>query len=441
MDKRKKDILVSGLALFAIFFGAGNLIFPPYLGVSAGSGWFRTMLGFLLADPVIPILTVFITAFAGGRAIDIGKRVGSGFSKILTLAAIICIGPAFAIPRTAATTYEVGFAPFFPNLPIWALTFVFFAITLLLSFKESNVVNIIGKYITPALLFFLLVLIVKAIVSPIGTPIENTKDGGFFVNGFYEGYQTLDAFASPLFTGIVVTDILRKGYGKASRKDRRSFIIWVGLVASIFLAIVYGGLTYLGASASKVFSADDSRVDILVNVVYMLLGNFGKLALSIAVTLACLTTAIGLTSSAGNFIEELSGGRIKYSVTVVVVTVISYLLSSLGVDAIINLAVPVLTVGYPIIIALVFYMSFEKKIPYNMAYIFMVGGVLITALIETFGEKLGLISLVETIKTLPLAEFGFTWFVPSLVCFVIGYILGMMGLGKRREEDVKESLF
>lgn len=301
--------------------------------------------------------------------------------------------------------------------------------------------NIIGKYITPALLFFLLVLIVKAIVSPIGTPIENTKDGGFFVNGFYEGYQTLDAFASPLFTGIVVTDILRKGYGKVSRKERRSFIIWVGLVASIFLAIVYGGLTYLGASASKVFSPDDSRVDILVNVVYMLLGNFGKLALSIAVTLACLTTAIGLTSSAGNFIEELSGGKIKYSVTVVVVTVISYLLSSLGVDAIINLAVPVLTVGYPIIIALVFYMSFEKKIPYNMAYILMVCGVLITALIETFGEKFGLISLLDTIKTLPLAEFGFTWFVPSLVCFVIGYILGMMSLGKRREEDVKESMF
>lgn len=441
MDKRKKDILVSGLALFAIFFGAGNLIFPPYLGVSAGSGWFRTMLGFLLADPVIPILTVFITAFAGGKAVDIGKRVGSTFSKVLTLAAIICIGPAFAIPRTAATTYEVGFAPFFPNLPIWALTFVFFAITLLLSFKESNVVNIIGKYITPALLFFLFVLIVKAIVNPIGTPTESTKDGGFFVNGFYEGYQTLDAFASPLFTGIVVTDILRKGYGKASREDRRSFIIWVGLVASIFLAIVYGGLTYLGASASQVFSADDSRVYILVNLVYMLLGNFGKFALSVAVTLACLTTAIGLTSSAGNFIEELSGGKIKYSVTVVVVTVISYLLSSLGVDAIINLAVPVLTVGYPIIIALVFYMIFEKKIPYNMAYILMVCGVLVVALIETFGEKLGLISLLDTIKSLPLAEFGFTWFIPSLVCFVIGYILGMMGLGKRRDEDVKESIF
>lgn len=431
MTNRKKDILISGLALFAIFFGAGNLIFPPYLGVITGDGWLATMVGFLLADPVIPILTVIVTAAAGGRAVDIGKRVGDKFAKILTLAAIICIGPAFAIPRTAATTYEVGFQSFFPNLPIWVVTIVFFAITFALSFKESNVVNIIGKYITPALLVFLFIVIVKAIISPIGKPIDVPVEGGYFVKGFYEGYQTLDAFASPLFTGIVVADLMRKGYGKQSRKDRLSFIISVGIVASIFLSLVYGGLTYLGASGSSIFTADDSRVEILVSLVYMTLGNFGKFALSLCVTLACLTTAIGLTSSAGNFIEELTHGKVKYIYTVIVVTIISFLLSSLGVDAIINLAVPVLTIGYPIIIALVFYMMFDKKVPYNMAYILMVVGVTIVAVIETFGEQLGLGALVEIIKSLPLAQFGFTWFIPSLVCFVIGWILGKLGLGKK----------
>ena len=431
MTNRKKDILISGLALFAIFFGAGNLIFPPYLGVITGDGWLATMVGFLLADPVIPILTVIVTAAAGGRAVDIGKRVGDKFAKILTLAAIICIGPAFAIPRTAATTYEVGFQSFFPNLPIWVVTIVFFAITFALSFKESNVVNIIGKYITPALLVFLFIVIVKAIISPIGKPVDVPVEGGYFVKGFYEGYQTLDAFASPLFTGIVVADLMRKGYGKVNRKDRLSFIISVGIVASIFLSLVYGGLTYLGASGSSIFTADDSRVEILVSLIYMTLGNFGKFALSVCVTLACLTTAIGLTSSAGNFIEELTHGKVKYIYTVIVVTIISFLLSSLGVDAIINLAVPVLTIGYPIIIALVFYMIFDKKVPYNMAYILMVIGVTIVAVIETFGEQLGLGALVEIIKSLPLAQFGFTWFIPSLVCFVIGGILGKFGLGKK----------
>lgn len=431
MTNRKKDILISGLALFAIFFGAGNLIFPPYLGVITGDGWLATMVGFLLADPVIPILTVIVTAAAGGRAVDIGKRVGDKFAKILTLLAIICIGPAFAIPRTAATTYEVGFQSFFPNLPIWVVTIVFFAITFALSFKESNVVNIIGKYITPALLVFLFIVIVKAIISPIGKPVDVPVEGGYFVKGFYEGYQTLDAFASPLFTGIVVADLMRKGYGKQSPKDRLSFIISVGIVASIFLSLVYGGLTYLGASGSSIFTADDSRVDILVSLVYMTLGNFGKFALSVCVTLACLTTAIGLTSSAGNFIEELTHGKVKYIYTVIVVTIISFLLSSLGVDAIINLAVPVLTIGYPIIIALVFYMIFDKKVPYNMAYILMVIGVTIVAVIETFGKQLGLGALVEIIKSLPLAQFGFTWFIPSLVCFIIGWILGKFGLGKQ----------
>lgn len=431
MTNRKKDILISGLALFAIFFGAGNLIFPPYLGVITGDGWLATMIGFLLADPVIPILTVIVTAAAGGRAVDIGKRVGDKFAKILTLLAIICIGPAFAIPRTAATTYEVGFQSFFPNLPIWVVTIVFFAITFALSFKESNVVNIIGKYITPALLVFLFIVIVKAIISPIGKPVDVPVEGGYFVKGFYEGYQTLDAFASPLFTGIVVADLMRKGYGKVNRKDRLSFIISVGIVASIFLSLVYGGLTYLGASGSSIFTADDSRVEILVSLVYMTLGNFGKFALSVCVTLACLTTAIGLTSSAGNFIEELTHGKVKYIYTVIVVTIISFLLSSLGVDAIINLAVPVLTIGYPIIIALVFYMIFDKKVPYNMAYILMVIGVTIVAVIETFGKQLGLAGLVEIIKSLPLAQFGFTWFIPSLVCFIIGWILGKLGLGKK----------
>ena len=431
MNKRNKDILISGLALFAIFFGAGNLIFPPYLGVITGDGWLSTMVGFLLADPVIPIFAVIMTAFAGGRAVDIGKRVGPNFSNILTIASIICIGPAFAIPRTAATTYEVGFKAFFPTLPIWVVTLGFFAITFILSFRETSVVDIIGKYITPFLLFFLFVLIVKANISPIGAPVPSDVKDGFFVKGFYEGYQTIDAFASPLFAGIVVSDMVRKSYGKDSHRDKLSFIIAVGCVASVFLAMVYGGLTYLGASGSGIFSQSDSRVEILVSLVYMVLGSFGKFAISISVSLACLTTAIGLTSSAGNFIEDISKGKIKYLYTVIFVTISSFLISSLGVDAIINLAAPVLKIGYPIIICLAFYMIFDKKVPYNMAYILMVTSVIITAVIETFGKKLGLIGLLDFIQSLPLANFGFTWFIPSLICFILGIILGKLGLGKK----------
>lgn len=430
MNKRTQDIFVSGLALFAIFFGAGNLIFPPYLGVITGDGWFATMCGFLLADPVIPILTVFITAFAGGRAVDLGKRVGPGFAKLLSLVAIICIGPAFAIPRTAATTHEVGVMPFFPNAPAFITSLIFFGITFALAYKESGVVDIIGKYITPALLIFLVLIIAKAIITPVGAIVPVETDGGFFVKGFYEGYQTLDALAAPLFTGIVVADLIRKGYGEVSEKERRSFIMMVGLVCFVALAVVYGGLTYLGAQGSSMFTADDARVEILVSLVGLLFGSFGKIALGLAVALACLTTSVGLTSAAGNFFEDISNGKIKYGVTVIVVTVISFALSLFGVDAIIALAGPVLTIVYPIIIALVFYMMFEKHVRYDMAYIVMVAGVLVVAIIETVGANIGLGGMVDTIKTLPLGQFGFTWFVPSLVCFAIGYVIGKMGVGK-----------
>lgn len=430
MNKRTQDIFVSGLALFAIFFGAGNLIFPPYLGVITGDGWFATMCGFLLADPVIPILTVFITAFAGGRAVDLGKRVSPGFAKLLSLVAIICIGPAFAIPRTAATTHEVGVMPFFPNAPAFITSIVFFGITFALAYKENGVVDIIGKYITPALLIFLVLIIAKAIITPVGAIVPVETDGGFFVKGFYEGYQTLDALAAPLFTGIVVADLIRKGYGEVSEKERRSFIMMVGLVAFVALAVVYGGLTYLGAQGSSMFTADDSRVEILVSLVGLLFGNFGKVALGLAVALACLTTSVGLTSAAGNFFEDISNGKIKYGVTVVVVTVISFALSLIGVDAIIALAGPVLTIVYPIIIALVFYMMFEKRVRYDMAYIVMVAGVLVIAIIETVGDKIGLGGMAASIQNLPLGQFGFTWFVPSLVCFAVGYLIGKMGVGK-----------
>ena len=430
MNKRTQDIFVSGLALFAIFFGAGNLIFPPYLGVTTGHGWFPTMCGFLLADPVIPILTVFITAFAGGRAVDIGKRVSPGFAKLLSLVAIICIGPAFAIPRTAATTHEVGVMPFFPNAPAFVTSLIFFGITFALAYKESGVVDIIGKYITPALLVFLVLIIAKAIITPVGAIVPVEHDGGFFISGFYEGYQTLDALAAPLFTGIVVADLIRKGYGETSEKERRSFIMMVGLVAFVALAVVYGGLTYLGAQGSSMFTGDDGRVEILVSLVGLLFGNFGKVALALAVALACLTTSVGLTSAAGNFFEDISNGKIKYGVTVIIVTVISFALSLIGVDAIIALAGPVLTIVYPIIIALAFYMMFNKRVRYDMAYIVMVAGVLVVAIIETVGAKIGLGGLAESIQNLPLGQFGFTWFVPSLICFAIGYVLGKMGVGK-----------
>ena len=187
MNKKFKDIIIVGFALFAIFFGAGNLLFPPYLGVLAGTEYKKAMFGFLLTDPVLPILGVIITAKLGGAAEDLGKRVGNNFSKVLGTVTILTIGPLFAVPRTAATTHEVFVSKVFPGTPLWVTSLIFFILTSIFVFNETGVIDKIGKYLTPGLVIILLVIIVKCIVDPIG--VMNIKtENQIFLKGFAEGY-------------------------------------------------------------------------------------------------------------------------------------------------------------------------------------------------------------------------------------------------------------
>ncbi|MDU5998811.1 MAG: branched-chain amino acid transport system II carrier protein, partial [Finegoldia magna] len=241
MNKKFKDVIIVGFALFAIFFGAGNLIFPPYLGVLSGTEYKKAMLGFLLTDPVLPILGVIITAKLGGGAEDLGKRVGNSFAKILGTVTILSIGPLFAIPRTAATTHEVFVSKVFPGTPEWVTALIFFTLTAIFVFNETGVIDKIGKYLTPGLVIILLVIIGKCIVDPIGV-MNIASENQIFLKGFAEGYQTMDALGAALMTGIVVSDLKRKGY--VNDEERLKLVKWVGLVAFVLLTIIYGGLIY-----------------------------------------------------------------------------------------------------------------------------------------------------------------------------------------------------
>ena len=211
MEIKRKDVIVCGFALFAIFFGAGNLIFPPHLGVLAGDRWFTAMVGFLISDPVLPILGVIVTARLGGRADDLGKRVSPKFAKLIGTIAILTIGPFFAIPRTGATTHEVFIRSLFPSVPIWATSIVFFGLTLYITLNPGKVIDFIGQYLTPALLIILAIIVVIAIVNP-PDPKVTTDVQGLFTMSFKEGYQTMDALGSPLMAGIGIRDLIRRGY-------------------------------------------------------------------------------------------------------------------------------------------------------------------------------------------------------------------------------------
>ncbi|WP_108832189.1 branched-chain amino acid transport system II carrier protein [Aedoeadaptatus coli] len=442
MEIKRKDIIVCGFALFAIFFGAGNMIFPPYLGVQAGDRWFTAAIGFLLSDPVLPVLGVIVTARLGGRAIDLGKRVGWKFSAVISAICILIIGPFFAVPRTGATTHEMFIAPNLPSVPPFVTSIVFFGLTLYLVLNPGKVLDYIGQFLTPALLIILAVITAVAIVNPPAAAIA-TDTPELFKMSFKEGYQTMDALGASLMSGIVLTDLIRRGYTDDKTQVKAS--IQIGIIAFICLALVYGSLTYVGSTVSSMFTPDMDRTAILLGTVETLLGGVGKFLLGLGVALACLTTSTGLISTCGNFFNDVTDGKLQYKHIVAVATVIAFAISLIGVEGIINVAVPVLTAVFPIVIFLILASIFDFQIKYNGVFIGGVIGAGAIGIIEAInlfskmqgGNALG--GLVDKINTFPLANFAFEWLVPAVICAVIGGLLGKAtGFGGTREDTYRE---
>ena len=360
--KKLTDIMICGFALFAIFFGAGNLIFPPYLGVISGNNWGIANIAFLLSDPLLPILGVIVTALLGGQATDLGKRVSKHFSIIIGAISIILIGPLFAVPRTGATTHEIFVQSFVPSAPQWITSLIFFGLTLYIAIHSHTVIDAIGKYLTPILLFILLLVFIAAVIQP-NASFQTTTSTGLFSQSFKEGYQTMDALGAALMAGVVISDLTRRGY--TEQKEQHQMMFGVGIVSFILLALVYSSLTYAGATVSTVYDSTVQRPALLIGLIEQLLGSFGKVAMGIAVSFACLTTSVGLITTCGHYFSTLTNGKLEYKKIVVVSVVISFLLSLLGVDALLQLAVPVLSAIYPMVIALIFLSIFDRYIVYN----------------------------------------------------------------------------
>lgn len=441
MEIKKKDILICGGALFAIFFGAGNLIFPPHIGIIAGDRWWEVMIAFLLSDPLLPIWGVIVTAALGGKADDLGKRVGPRFAKVIGAIVILIIGPFFAVPRTGAVTYEILVKPNIPGIPLWIASAIFFAITLVIVLNPSKVIEIIGKYLTPILLVILGLIVGISIFNPTD-PMVTTDATHLFKLGFTEGYQTMDAIGSPLMAGIVIADLIRRGYTDEKVQFKAS--IGIGIVAFILLALVYGGLTYAGATVGGHFDQNTERVALLIGMVELMLGSGGKLIMGIAVALACLTTSTGLISTCANFFDSISGGKLEYKKVAVVSTVVAFGISLLGVDQIIKIAVPILLAIYPGMIALIILSAFDKFIKYNWTYTGAVIGAYSISIIEAINVSSNMINgsnlfggLVDIFKTFPLGAISFEWFVPAIVCSVVLTLISVIsGVGKRRGDTL-----
>ncbi|MDM1522837.1 branched-chain amino acid transport system II carrier protein [Empedobacter stercoris] len=422
-NRKLNNVLTLGFALFAMFFGAGNLLLPPMIGVEVGSNYFVAMLAFGLTGILLPFTGILSVVFSGNNFNDLGNRVDKRLAAILGTIIMICIGPLIAIPRTAATTFEVGIKPFFPTLdPIWG-SMIFFAITILLAIRPSKVVDVIGNYLTPVLLVLLFLLITMGILNPTADfmPSELTMMQSFS-KGFIEGYQTLDVLASVIFAGIIIAAARNKGY--TDTKSKSQIVIISGLLSTTCLLFVYGGLIYLGATSGET-NPTITRAELLIEISRNTLGHYGLIAIALCMAFACLTTSIALTSAVGTFFGRLTNGKLSYSVLVVLCTLISFGLSIKGVDEIINFAYPPLAFVYPITITLVIYIVlFGKIVKSKTPFVFALLASTIIAILGLL-KLLGYFdeSTVSSLNKIPFFEYDLGWVVPSIIGFGFGLLI------------------
>lgn len=419
--------------LFALFFGAGNMIFPPLLGQAAGTNLWPAIIGFLITGVGLPLLGVAAAALNGGNFEKISAHVHPMFGIIFTFILYLSIGPVFAIPRTGTVAFEISIVPFLNkelasnNLSLFLYTILFFGVTYLLSRNPSKLVDRIGKILTPALLITIAVIVAKAFLNPMGSipePSEAYSSAPFF-KGFIEGYLTLDALAALVFAMVVFNAI--KSLGITNPKTIALTAIKSGIIAAIGLMLVYLSLAYLGATSASVVGDVENGGQLLAITANHYYGIFGTIMLGVAITLACLTTSVGLVTSCAEYFNKL-WPKISYQKFILIITIFSMLVSNVGLTQLINISLPVLMMIYPIAITLIMLSFFDRY--FDSARSVYIGGVLGTGIVSILDGFVFTGIAGENVKqfltsTLPFYSNGVGWVIPALIGIVIGYVLSL----------------
>ena len=408
MKNKMKDSIVVGFALFSMFFGAGNLIFPPSLGNKLGDQYLLGIIGFVLTGVGLPLLAILACSKGNGTFESITNKIGTKFTLILTTVLFFAIGPLLAIPRTAATTFEISILPFFPTWSPIIVMAIYFLINLFFVLKRSSIIDTIGKFLTPALIIVLTIVIVKGIIDPIGELVP-TGATNILSMSLLEGYQTMDALGALLFAGVITSSIVEKGY-KGS--EVKSVLLKASLIAVVGLAFVYGGLTFIGAHTVNLVDSGISNTALLVFIANKILGTFGLILIGTAIGLACLTTSIGLLTAGATFFEKVSNGKLSYKFNAIAISLMSYIIACQGVDKIVKLSVPILNVLYPVAITIIVVTLLNKFLTNIIAIRLAVYTSLVCGfLFSFFGDALSF---------MPLAGVGFGWVLPTVIALVIG---------------------
>ncbi|WP_430107909.1 branched-chain amino acid transport system II carrier protein [Paenibacillus sp. B1-33] len=428
----KKETFYFGLMLFALFFGAGNLIFPPAVGYAAGSNVWEAMIGFLITSVGLPILGVTAIAKSGDLQ-SLTNRVHPGFGFVFTFITYLALGPFLVIPRAGSVAFEMGTVPLLPEVlrtsgwSLFVYSFIYFVISYWLCLNPSKLFERIGKVLTPILLIMIILVFIQSMFHPLG---EYALPGEAYVNqaafkGGIDGYSTMDAL-SALLLGSVVVSALRKR-GISSSQKLSAITIKAGLIAGVFLAIIYMMIGYLGSTSHSIIEGAANGGQIMTAIVLHLFGKWGTILLGIVFILACLTTSVGLLAACGEYFHSIVP-RISYKQWIGILCIISVGVTNLGLDQIISFSVPIVSAIYPLTIVLIGLTLMHHVFKGRSAV--YIGSLLATSLISIVDglKQAGLeVEHVEKLyRYLPWYSEGLGWVVPALAGATIGCIWSFM---------------
>lgn len=418
------QFLQLSIMLFGLFFGAGNLIFPPLLGNDAGSVTFISLIAFCVTAVIFPVLGAIVVGKTNGLS-NLAKRVGPVFSVVFTTAIYLSIGPGLGIPRAGSVPFEMAIAPYIPetlnlNIIRFVYTLVFFTIALLIYLKPNKLVERVGKFLTPTLLlmiafmFVRIVMMDKNIAAPSGDYLKAPV-----TKGFLAGYETMDAVAALNF-GFVIAQAIRR-FGIEDENEVTKYEIKAGLLAGSVLFIVYAMLASIGMIGSQKFAGAENGAQVLSESIKLVLGDFGLVLLAFIFTLACLTTCVGLITSGGEYFENLFNNKLSYKAWVYIWTLFSFIMANFGLNKLLAFSVPLLQIIYPVALVLIVmgishkYLTYSK-VSYVASAVVAVGLPLVEVLDKTFKINFGFVT--NLVKSLTLYEEGLAWLLPTIFVLV-----------------------
>lgn len=433
-----KQRLLTAFTLFGMFFGAGNLIFPVHLGQLAGRNAWPAIIGFCIMAVGIPILGVAAIGITHSDGLQsLADKVGKKYSYFFTALLYLTIGPFFAIPRCATTSFTTGIAPMAAGneqLALFIFSLIFFALTLFFSLRPGKITVWIGKIINPVFLVFLAILVFTALFSPAASiasvaPAPDYEKNALF-SSLIEGYGTMDAIAGLAF-GIVVINIIRD-MGITNDEAIAADVLRAGVITGALMAVIYILTIIMGTQSRGVFEISDNGGIALAQISGYYLGSFGSIVLAVTITFACLKTAIGLVTSCSEAFLRMFPGKLSYKAWAIIFSVFSFAVSNVGLSAIITYSIPVLMFIYPLAITLILLAIFGKFFDHDRhVYVCVTAFTFFAALFDLFKtlpeslqNSLNLSGIIDFGRTiLPWFDLNLGWVVPALIGLALGLIL------------------